>query len=337
MALSSEDDSFTGKLRLPLPPTFSRKPHDWEEWSWTFKAYLSMCDAQAAAFLDAHELDPLEVTDGDLNVSVVDDQGVTSTDRAATAARVTFSRKLHYLPANLTTDAARLVVRQNYDSNGLETWRRLVKKFALPDATRHVSLLNQLLDFKFNPQTFEQDLLTWETIKVKYEKQTGAALPDSVLVATLLNKTSGALQTHLRLNARTLTTYEEIRTTILEYHQSRHILTGASSSNQGPAPMDMRMRHLKVKNLVIKVGLRMIGPQILGLRTGGLMTWLPLCLVMELGMMIGGGRLGMTFGAMVGLILLGALFRLRLLRKLLLLLRLRLLSQKPLQERQSAQ
>ena len=168
-----------------------------------------MFDAQAAAFLDAHELDPLEVTDGDLNVSVVDEQGVTSVDRAATAARVTFSRKLHYLLANLTTDAVRLVVRQNYDSNGFETWRRLVKKFALPDATRHVSLLTQLLDFRFNPQTFEQDFNTWETIKVKYEKQTGTALPDSVLVATLFNKTSGALQTHLRLNARTLTTYEE--------------------------------------------------------------------------------------------------------------------------------
>ena len=54
-------------------------------------------------------------------MSVVDEQGVTSVDRAATAARVTFSRKLHYLLANLTTDAARLVVRQNYDSNGFET------------------------------------------------------------------------------------------------------------------------------------------------------------------------------------------------------------------------
>ena len=77
---------------------------------------------------------------------------------------------------------------------------------------------------------------------MKYERQTGTALPepDSVRVATLLNKASGALQTHLRLNARTLTTYEQIRATVIEYHQSRHILTGASSSsNQGPAPMDI--------------------------------------------------------------------------------------------------
>ena len=95
------------------------------------------------------------------------------------------------------------------------TWRRLVKTYSLPDATRHVPLLTQLLNFKLNPQNFEQDF----TFKVKYEKQAGTELPDSVLVATLLNKTSGPLQQHLRLNARNLTTYEDIRATILEYHQ----------------------------------------------------------------------------------------------------------------------
>ena len=91
------DDEFTGKLRLPLPPKFSGKPHEWEEWSWTFKAYLSMFDAQAAAFMDQHELDPDEVTDEDLAVNVQDELGGLAVDREATARRVTFSRKLHYL------------------------------------------------------------------------------------------------------------------------------------------------------------------------------------------------------------------------------------------------
>ena len=100
-------------------------------------------------------------------------------------------------------------------------------------------MLTQLLNFKFTSQDFEQDFNTWETFKVKYEKQTGTELTDSVLVATLLNKTSGPLQQHLRLNARNLTTYEDIRAAILEYHQSRHILAGAASSSQGPAPMDI--------------------------------------------------------------------------------------------------
>ena len=62
-------------------------------------------------------------------------------------------------------------------------------------------------------------------------------LPDSVLVATLLNKTAGAaLQQHLRLNARSLNTYAQIKDVIVEYFRSRHILT---SNNNGPAPMDI--------------------------------------------------------------------------------------------------
>ncbi|CAE7254846.1 RE2 [Symbiodinium natans] len=239
MSLEGEND-FTGKLRLPLPPTFSGKPAEWEEWSWKFRAYLSMFDAQAARYLEQHENDEAPLTDEALEVHVLTEEGVAALDQTATAGRVTFSRKLHYLLANLTSESALLVVRQNYDSNGFETWRRLVKKFALPDAARHVSLLTQLLDFRFGSHTFEQDFNTWETIKTKYERQTGADLPDSVLVATLLNKTSGALQQHLRLNARTLTTYEDIKATIVEYYQSRHlIMSNSSSSNQGPAPMDI--------------------------------------------------------------------------------------------------
>ena len=208
-----------------------------------------------------------------------------------------------------------------------------------------------------------------------------------MLVATLLNKTSGALQTHLRLNARSLTTYEQIRAAIIEYHQSRHILTGASSSNQGPAPMDIggfkgkkgfgkgggfghfkgkkgkgkgkkgklgkgkgKSAHMNFHSQAMAKGKgkdkgksKLRGQHALvcwtcgksghvasqcpsgrvsaldenaqfeveelgdqgwledDLKTGGLMTWLPLCLVMELGMMIGGGRLGMMVGVMVGL------------------------------------
>ena len=108
----------------------------------------------------------------------------------------------------------------------------------MPDATRATSLLTQLLDFRFNPATIEQDFNAWETLKVKYERQTGSELPDSVLVATLLNQTCGALQQHLWLNARTLQTYQQTRDTIVEYFRSKLILTLVnSSSHGGPKPM----------------------------------------------------------------------------------------------------
>ena len=80
-----------------------------------------MFGTQAAAFMDQHELDPDEVTDEGLAVNIQDELGGLVVDRDATARRVTFSRKLQYLLANLTTESARLSVRQNYESNGFET------------------------------------------------------------------------------------------------------------------------------------------------------------------------------------------------------------------------
>ena len=138
MALGGEDN-FTGKLRLPLPETFSGNPADWEEWSWNFEAYISMFEVGAVTLMEQAEVRTAaqgDFTDVDLNVTL--DTG--DPDLEATANRVLFSRKLHYLISQLVKDSAKLVVRQNEDSNGFETWRRLYKKFSLPGATRsHVT------------------------------------------------------------------------------------------------------------------------------------------------------------------------------------------------------
>ncbi|CAE7366017.1 unnamed protein product, partial [Symbiodinium sp. CCMP2456] len=167
-----------------------------------------MFEVGAVTLMDRAETrTPAQGDFGDKDLQVVLDTG--DVDAEQTASRVLFSRKLHYLIAQLVKDSAKLVVRQNEDSNGFETWRRLHKKFSLPGATQSTSLLTQLLDFKFNPATFEQDFNVWETIKSRYERQAGQPLPDGVSVATLLNKTTGALQQHLRLNAQTLATYAQ--------------------------------------------------------------------------------------------------------------------------------
>ena len=216
-----------GKLRLPLPKSFNGEPSDWEDWSWNFKSYLAIFQPDSVDFLARSETSNTEILDAHFT-------GALPPDEAANMRM--FSRKLHYLLANLCTGSARLLVRQNEAGNGFETWRRLSQRFSLPDATRHVSLLTRILEWKFNTQTFEQDFNAWETVKAKYEQQTGTPIPDSVLVATLMNKTSGALQQHLRLNAATINTYDQMRNTLVQYFRSRHILT---SSDSGLAPMDI--------------------------------------------------------------------------------------------------
>ncbi|CAE7452978.1 unnamed protein product, partial [Symbiodinium sp. CCMP2456] len=121
MALGREGD-FTGKLRLPLPETFNGNPADWEEWAWNFKAYFSIFETGAVTLLDNAEARHDEFLDEDMSVTL----GTGDVDAEQTAARALFSRK------------------------------RLFKKFSLPGASRSISLLTQLLDFKFNSATFEQ-------------------------------------------------------------------------------------------------------------------------------------------------------------------------------------
>ena len=103
----------------------------------------------------------------------------------------------------------------------------------LPSTANNISLLTKVLEFRFRTEHFEQDYTEWEQLKNRYERQTGTALPDSILVATLLNKTSGSLQQHLRLNVRTLDTYDTVRNVILDYYQSRHVVKSDTQNTNG--------------------------------------------------------------------------------------------------------
>ena len=126
MASLGGDGDFTGKVKLPLPDRFSGQPSDWEEWSWNFKAYLAMFDSTSVLTLERIEENPtVEVTDDDMAVML--DTG--DVDKERTTKRTLFSRKLHYLLAQLVKESARLVVRQNVESNGFETWRMLFQPF----------------------------------------------------------------------------------------------------------------------------------------------------------------------------------------------------------------
>ena len=112
-------------------------------------------------------------------------------------------------------------------------------RFSLPGTALDISVLTRVLEFKFRPDQFEQGYNEWETLKARYERQSGSSLPGSILVATLLSKTTGALQQHLRLNVKSLGTYDTVRYVITAYYRSRHVTGFRSLSDTGPAPMDI--------------------------------------------------------------------------------------------------
>ena len=118
MASLGDDGDLTGKVNFPLPDTFSGQPADWEEWSWNFKAYLAMFDSISVSTLGRIEENPTrEIEDDDMTVML----DAFDVNAEATAKRVLFSRRLHYLLVQLLKESARLVVRQNIESNGFET------------------------------------------------------------------------------------------------------------------------------------------------------------------------------------------------------------------------
>ena len=136
MASLGDDGDFTGRVKFLLPDKFSGQPADWEECSWNFKAYLAVFDSTSVSTLERIEENPTrEIADEDLAVML----DALDVDHEATAKRTFFSRKLrgvHYLLAQPVKESARLMVRQNVESNGFETWKRLCNRFALSDATR---------------------------------------------------------------------------------------------------------------------------------------------------------------------------------------------------------
>ena len=231
--MASFGDTGIGRnVGLPLPDEFNGKMEQWQEWSWQVKAYVSLFEVEALRVLVNAEVADASITDDALKCLKASDSELGDTEL------VEFSRHLHRLLTRITSGSAQLVVRRNVELNGFETWRLLTEKFSLPGTAPDISLLNRILEFKFGTEQFEQELSEWETLKTRYETQAETALPDSILV-TMLSRTTGTLQQHLRMNVRLLDTYDTVRNVIAEYQQSRHVTGFESPSDTGPSPMEI--------------------------------------------------------------------------------------------------
>ena len=97
------------------------------------------------------------------------------------------------------------------------------------------SRITKLLEPTFNEAQFEEQFLQSEHDINRYKKDNGAALPDGVRIAILLNKTKGALQQHLQLRAGQIVNYSEIRAVILDYYKT---ISAFSRATSAVGPMD---------------------------------------------------------------------------------------------------
>ena len=98
------------------PPIFKGEHERWEDWSWQLKAYVVLYKPVAQELMTRVEG----------SASVIDDTILQQEENNFHPGQdlVRFAKQLHYLLANLTDDAARLIVRLNEPGNGFETWRQ---------------------------------------------------------------------------------------------------------------------------------------------------------------------------------------------------------------------
>ena len=208
--------------RLPPLETFTGKAEDWDSFSRCFKAYCIQQDLKYQALFKAAEK----------NTEVFTDE--TFTDHEDERK---LSLQLHWMLVQLCKGPSEVLLTSLDTEHGLEEWRILHAHYKRPNLNTAVGRLARILEFTF--KNMDEDLLNFEAEINKYEKETSSVLPSAIKVAVLMNRTSGSLQQHIRLNANNNTAFNEIKETILNYTKAQQPFSlGPSSLSTTPMEVD---------------------------------------------------------------------------------------------------
>ena len=115
----------------------------------------------------------------------------------------------------------------------------IVRSLRIAESSERSELAESIPGTSIPRRPFEADLTSFIVLKNKHERATGTSLSDDLLVTLMMNKTRGQLQPHLRLQANSLRTFDQVLVIIKEYYQSRHVVSSKLHDSQGPAPMDI--------------------------------------------------------------------------------------------------
>jgi len=89
-------------VRLPAPPKFSGKLEDWDDWSYTFTAYMSASDSRFTEILRIASLQENRIVDSDAGT----DPGL-----------LRLLKVLHYTLVQLCNGSAKVICRNNLGLN----------------------------------------------------------------------------------------------------------------------------------------------------------------------------------------------------------------------------
>ena len=223
-----------GEIKLFPPPPYHGELDKWDDWSWQLKRYVGLYKPLAKLLMDEVEIASNKVITDQLCEAFDVQQTQTQNNQLSL-----FARQLAYMLAQITDGAARAIVRNEDTENGFEIWRRLYNQFSLPSRARATNLLNEIIAFRLRHDHLESDLSDFIILKNRHEKTTGMPLDNDLLITLIMQKTTGPLQQHLRLNVRNITTFTEALEIVYSYIKSRHLVMPGSNKNDGPVDMDI--------------------------------------------------------------------------------------------------
>ena len=111
------------KLKLK-PPTYDGNYSTFEEWKYKFSAYMSVQDNLFSTLLPRAERATTQLTDAELIAA--------ATTQEEADRYIQLANNLKYILISTTTGAAATVCRQHQDAMGLEVYRQICQRFALP-------------------------------------------------------------------------------------------------------------------------------------------------------------------------------------------------------------
>ena len=124
------------------------------------------------------------------------------------------------------------ILRPIEAGNGFEAWRVLVQDMQKLEEGQSVGLMQQMIDFTFDPeQDYEKQLSQLDTLVEMYRRQHGeASVPDEMLKAVVIRGAPEALRTHLQLLR--VPTYRDLKKTLIQFLQAQ-AMWERTSTEQG--------------------------------------------------------------------------------------------------------
>ena len=161
------------------PERFDGTDQGWLDWRFRFEAMLGLVGMSVELREAAEQQQPIKMADLE----------------EAVAQK---SRVLQNILIYMVGGRALTIVRATEDTNGFESWRKLVADYEPSAAGRRMTALLGVLSPVFTEANFREELMRWERDLHRYELLQKAALPDDLRCAIVLREAPKKYRSYLQ-------------------------------------------------------------------------------------------------------------------------------------------